>query len=143
VAELPKSAIVLKFCDYYQIVKPYDSLSIGYEGPTSPSTSTPSTEEARNTEIRALPARPPDDATNGFHIDPSILEALDDCPAFRAVSRLRATSYWQAQLQAYNADFPIEVRKAQAWLAANPRRIKGDMPRFLSNWFARAHVEDT
>ena len=101
-------------------------------------------DERRSDKKRLAPLRPPASAEpNGFHIHTSILEALDACPAFRGVARLRSASYWQAQLEAYNTDFPTELRNAQAWVAANPTRAPHkDMPRFLSNWFKRAHREE-
>ncbi len=35
-------------------------------------------------------------------------------------------------------DIEAELRKAEAWLMANPQNVKSNYERFLNNWFARA-----
>ena len=36
-------------------------------------------------------------------------------------------------------DLSAELRKAEAWLMANPKRRKKDYVRFLGNWLARSY----
>lgn len=98
-------------------------------------------EEKRGEEKKKYPPSSPlsDGNGTGFQIAASILEALNDCPSFRETARLRLPAYWQAEIRAVDVDFPTELRKAQAWLAANPARApRKDMARFLHNWFSRA-----
>jgi hypothetical protein len=47
----------------------------------------------------------------------------------------------EAWIKLTNDDGPFmiaEVRKAKAWIAANPQKAPRDMPRFMNNWMLKA-----
>lgn len=70
---------------------------------------------------------------------------LDECTVFRGSKRLRNPLFWDAETTATpDVDHETEVKKAQAWILANPSKApKSDFARFLHSWFARAqeHVD--
>jgi hypothetical protein len=73
-----------------------------------------------------------------------IRQILDRTSTFAAIRRLRSPDFWQAQLRAHpKLDHALELKKAAAWCAANPRRSpKSDLPRFLHRWFDKAAADD-
>ena len=55
-------------------------------------------------------------------------------------------SITEAEFNHYESTYPgvgiaSELRKADSWLRANPRRRKKNYPRFLVAWMARAHSQ--
>ena len=73
-----------------------------------------------------------------FNIPTPWVEALEKCPSFRIVPRLRDPPWWQAELRANpGVDLGGELLKAQAYLLSTRRRYK-DLVRFIHGWFSRA-----
>jgi hypothetical protein len=103
-----------------------------------------SEEVGKRRNVRQDGAAPPDGAAPRppaviFRIPDPITEVLDRLPRFGTVRRLRTSAFWQGMLRAYPLDFAGELKKAAAWIEANPRRApKRDVPRFLHRWFAKA-----
>lgn len=80
-------------------------------------------------------------APPGFKVPERILAAVAQCPRLGKAPRLQTPAYWQAQIRAFSGvDFVGEVRKAEAWLTANPSRATRyrQLDRFLANWLSRA-----
>jgi hypothetical protein len=75
-----------------------------------------------------------------FTIPASIQEALTRTARLAQVPRLHTPEFWRAQILARpEVDFPSELLRAEAWLAANPGRApKSSYPAFLQRWFAKA-----
>lgn len=82
-----------------------------------------------------------------FQIPESIRSALSRTPRLAESPRLTRPDFWQAQIRARpEVDFPAELLKAEAWIAANPKKApKSNMPAFLQRWFAKTaeQLEDT
>lgn len=77
---------------------------------------------------------------SSFKIPDAVARALDRAPRLGSIKALRNPAFWQAQVRACpGVDFPDEVLKAEAWMAANPQRAaRRDYSRFLHNWLVRA-----
>jgi hypothetical protein len=75
-----------------------------------------------------------------FQIPDSIRTALTRTTQLASIPRLQTPTFWQAQIRARpEVDFPAEVLKAEAWLAANPKKApRSNVPGFLQRWFAKA-----
>jgi len=81
--------------------------------------------------------------TNGFHVPTSVAAALTRAPRLGTDPRINTPAYWQAEVRANpGVDYAAEVLKAEAWMAANPKRAaRRDLPRFLHTWLSRADRE--
>ena len=78
-----------------------------------------------------------------FKTPTRIQAALRESPVLGASPRAHRPAYWQAQLRAFGdrgVNFADEIRKAEAYLAARPGRIR-DPCQFLHNWFKRAAAD--
>lgn len=84
-------------------------------------------------------AEPSAPALPTFQIPESIRTALTKCNRLRDVLPLYEHKFWQAQIRARpQVDFAAQLLKAEAWIAANPRKApKSDYAAFLQRWFAR------
>ncbi len=156
IASLPKLEIVLKFCDYYEITRPFDGASKTKTTSALPKTEyrVPNTEDrVPKTEYRipneagapaetAGPAPAP--SLIQFRVPTSISEALDRAPRLGADRRIRTPAYWQALVRAHGGvDYGHEVLKAEAWIVANPARApRKNLARFLATWIGRAEAPD-
>ena len=143
VKSLPRLQIVLTFCNYYGLPRPFDTLSIGSRVPLA-------SEEDSDTDPEQDPERPGDQSgiapTNGHHpvfsIPSVITQALDRAPRLGADRRIREPKFWQAEIRANpTVDYPTEILKAEAWLSAHPERHYKKLSGFLHNWLARADRE--
>jgi hypothetical protein len=138
---LPRLKIVLTFCDYYELPRPF-----GDPSETLPRVITTETEKEKEKELllRSDPKTDPSAARIQFDIPNSISAALAKAPTFSALPRLHDPAFWQSQLRAYGRsgiDFPSEILKAEAWLATHPARRPHHatgLVRFLGSWFSRA-----
>lgn len=153
---LPRLQIVLTFCEYYQIAKPFERVSIaspiasryigveaggvavGVSGGESGDTAGVGT-DGRERHAASVPAH-----TNGFKIPESVTRALDRVPRLERIGkfpRLRSDAeWWQAQIRAFpGLDLASCVLKAESWLASHPQEAarKRNAVAFLHNWFAR------
>jgi hypothetical protein len=149
---LPHRPIVARFCQYYNLQWLSDSHSIAIPELGSPKTETtrnnPKTETTREerpattAEPSTAPAAasPPTPPATAFRVNDEIQAALRQAPRLGAVSRLWSVEFWRAEVRANGAaDMPAEILKAEAWMAANPRKApRTDLPRFLHNWLSRA-----
>lgn len=89
-----------------------------------------------------LPREPTAEPTIAPSFWAQITQALDDCPTLGQAPRLREMGYWAALLGAHDVDPVAEIRKAHAWIKANPRRApKRDLGRFMLAWARRAAEE--
>lgn len=67
------------------------------------------------------------------------LEALRACPTLRAIVTRPNALCDAIGGEAFPAvDVPGEIRRAEAWLVANPKNKKSDGGRFLTGWLTRA-----
>lgn len=155
--ELPRRQVILNFCDYYGIARPFDGSAMGpawVQGESStppcihiaPPTDSenarnyPSTDTGGASAGRADP--PPTPPGVQFRIPQDFLDALERAPKLGRAASLRRPAFWQAQLRAHpGVEFPDEILKAEAWLIANSKRHIRDYPRFLHSWFARAYAD--
>ncbi len=149
VSALPRLSIVLRFCDYYKITRPFD-------GPSKHETTLalPKTEYRRpNTEDRvpkeagapaetAGPAPAP--SLIQFRVPTSISEALDRAPRLGADRRIRTPAYWQALVRAHaGVNYGHEILKAEAWMVANPAKApRKNLARFMATWIGRAEAPE-
>jgi hypothetical protein len=77
-----------------------------------------------------------------FAIPESIARALDQATQLGKSKRLRSPTYWQAAIRAWpRVDFPREILKAEAYLAANPQKHYQNLSRYLHRWFSTAEPE--
>ena len=154
---LPKRSIVMKFCDYYHLAYPFESLPGTTPDGTPPGTPpTMGGASLRNKEKEkevgegvsavALDAPASSRPAPQFQIPDSIRAALAKCPTLAQTPKLLDPAWWQAEVRANNergVNYAAEVLKAQAWIASNPTKApRKNLPRFLHNWFARSHGDD-
>lgn len=148
VAGLPKLAIVLKFCDYYQLPYPF-TIPSGIPSPYPPQSNDSDTDSDTDTELPSQTAEPAaaEAAARGVlthqepngHLPPAFASALDRSPRLRGIVRLRDPDFWRAQRLVCPQNLLTELVAADAWMAANPQRApRRDVPRFLNRWFKRA-----
>lgn len=83
---------------------------------------------------------PPAPPANGkFQIPASIQDALARSPRLGAAARLHAVEYWQAEIRANNGvDFPREILRAEAYLAAHPEKHYRRLSAYLHRWLGHA-----
>mgnify|MGYP001562407556 FL=1 len=118
VAALPRLEIVLRFCDYYGIVRPFD-------GPSKHETTLalPKTEDrVPKTEDRV----PKTEDRRGGHVVLSDDQWLDS---------LRANKAYQ------HIDLDIELAKMDAWLTTPRARGRKKTRRFVVNWLNRVETQ--
>jgi hypothetical protein len=136
--ELPRLQIVLEFCDYYNLPKPFESPGKGNgkglgipirdfstAPPPSPSPSPKKTESESEVEGseratgKAGAASPPGDPPrNGNALDPALKAILDECPHLSLVNVSESAGFWDDVLAACE---PYGVADA-AWLGARLRK---------------------
>jgi len=154
IASLPRLDIILRFCDYYGIPRPFDAPSETKAGLALPKTENrePRTQnreprtENREPNTAGAPAdtAQPAPALIQFRIPASVSEALDRAPRLGADRRIRTPVYWQALVRAHGGvDYGHEVLRAEAWMVANPGKApRKDLARFLASWIGRAERPD-
>lgn len=145
VAALPHLQIVLKFCDYYKITRPFDAPSKTETTLALPKTEyrVPSTEDRIPNKAGALaPTAGLAPAPQGiqFRVPASISDALSQAPRLGADPRIGSPTYWQALIRAHGGvNYGHEILKAEAWMAANPAKApRKNLARFLASWIGRA-----
>lgn len=164
IATLPRLAIVLRFCDYYQFRYPFTIPSgIPPEGHTGTHREQRIPDTRNQIPETRRSSSPPDRATAAGGAEPgdvlthemngptpdvptpvprAFAEALDRSPRLRGVARLRDPDFWRAQRLVCPEGLLTELVAADAWMAANPKRApKKDIPRFLNRWFKRSGDE--
>jgi hypothetical protein len=145
ISELPKLEIVLRFCDYYQITRPFEgpSKTLPTILPLPLRDRIPRKDPEKGEAAQTVPASPP--ATNGFHIPTSVTTALAKAPRLGGDPRLNSVRFWQAEIRANNGiDFAAEILKAEAWMVAYPKKApKSDLPGFLHRWLTKTKARLT
>ena len=166
---LPHTETVVKFCDYYEFVYPFDTHAKPNPVFSLLSTPTPipipkeeSPERGSGVVKAALPraasnGRPPAVAwTRGLtaaecrqqreslgraFVSESLLETIERTTRLSQDQRLHEARWWRAALDAYpEAQHVEEIPKAEAWLLTKGRDRK-DMAAFLLNWLRKAHQD--
>lgn len=136
---LPHREVVLTFCDYYGIARPFDAPSCAtLAHPPSEDCSTPSTKQKTEDQgppkglasETAAPATP-------WVLSDHIRTALEKT---RFQPLVGDQQWWQAQFRAHNGiNMPKELLEAEAWCTSRPDRApRKDYRRFLNSWFGRA-----
>ena len=89
--------------------------------------------------VEASVSPTPPQIPKGFRVPESIAQALTKSRILGAVTTLRSTNYWRAEVRANpGVDFAAEVLKAEAWMVANPDRApRKNFSRFLHTWLGR------
>jgi len=78
------------------------------------------------------------------HIDPVLQSCLQGTQSLKTLANGKHGPYWDALIEAYDhyewLFFEVEIKKADAWIAANPNRKPTDkgLPRFFRSWIERA-----
>lgn len=107
--------------------------------PTSLTTDPFADQHGKGTTATVPPHEPPAEPMIAPTFWAQINQALEDCPTLGRAPRLREMGYWAALLGAHDVDPVAEIRKAHAWVKANPSRApKRDLGRFMLNWARRA-----
>jgi hypothetical protein len=132
---LPKRQIVLKFCDYYNLAYPFDTLSIpsrSTETETEPETK-PETEPEKSAE--QAPPKPPLERFNlWLQENVSVLVeiarvAKDPSYEFGAIRKDNPTDCW----------LRFQVKKMRVWILGNDKKAnKKDWKRFVTHWLNRS-----
>ncbi len=108
----------------------------------------PRREQASSLLPSLPPSKPPKDKEKTKDVSPELAPNirgwLEQTQHMQSLSNGKHRDYWQALERAYDSYewlyFEEEIKKADAWMAANPKRkpTPGGMPRFFRSWLERA-----